>query len=83
MNIFVLSLYLSQMGGSVACNLYQEGDPTGQFNCNNNMNNGIPPQSILPTSNVSYYSTSTLEEKSGAETAPGWRRFHVHRMAPI
>ncbi len=25
----------------------------------------------------------TLKEKSGAETAPGWSRFHVHRMAPI
>ncbi len=24
-----------------------------------------------------------LKEKSGAETAPGWSRFHVHRMAPI
>ncbi len=25
----------------------------------------------------------SLKEKSGAETAPGWGRFHVHRMAPI
>ncbi len=25
----------------------------------------------------------TLKEKSGAETAPPWSRFHVHRMAPI
>ncbi len=24
---------------------------------------------------------ATLKEKSWAETAPGWRRFHVHRMA--
>ncbi len=24
-----------------------------------------------------------LKEKSGAEMAPGWSRFHVHRMAPI
>ncbi len=26
---------------------------------------------------------TTLKEKSGAETAPGWSRFHVHRMALI
>ncbi len=26
---------------------------------------------------------STLKERSGAEMAPGWSRFQVHRMAPI
>ncbi len=25
----------------------------------------------------------SLKEKSGAEMAPGWSCFHVHRMAPI
>ncbi len=26
---------------------------------------------------------TSLKEKRGAEMAPGWSRFHVHRMAPI
>ncbi len=32
---------------------------------------------------VLIFSKPSLKEKSGAEMAPGWSRFHVHRMAPF
>ena len=32
---------------------------------------------------LSYENNHALKEKGGAETAQGWSRFHVHRMAPI
>ncbi len=38
---------------------------------------------ILSYGNIQHQHHITLKEKSGAEMAPGWSRFHVHRRAPF
>ncbi len=38
---------------------------------------------MLVYDELSHYGKFSLKEKSGAEMAPGWSRFHDHRLAPI